>query len=100
MPFRSAFTGVTACLATLSAAGASLATNWIYIGHVTTGEALSVDSDSIYGRRDGIGFRYKLDSEIINAVAYCSSNEWYAEGYGVYSPQSQATQDMLNYICR
>jgi hypothetical protein len=100
MNIKSVLTAVTASLTTLAFTSPSFAANWIYIGNIATGESLYVDRDSIYGRSDGIGFSYRLDAEIINAVAYCSSNEWYAEGYGVYSPQSKATQDMLNYVCQ
>ncbi|MBE9042796.1 hypothetical protein IQ235_18720 [Oscillatoriales cyanobacterium LEGE 11467] len=100
MKIKSAFTAVAASLATFAAAAPSLAVSWVYIGQASTGEAINVDSDSIYEREEGIGFTYSLNDEVITAVAYCSSNQWYAEGYGVYSPQSQATQDMLSYVCQ
>lgn len=104
MKYNSVITAVTTFLATFSAAAPAFATNWVYIGHASTGEALYVDSDSIFKGQNGsnhlVAFSYSLNEEELNAMADCSKNEWYVEDFGTYSPESQATQDMLNYVCQ
>lgn len=75
------------------------ANNWVYMGTASTGEAIHVSSDGIYWD-DGWRFMYSIGNEVIYGKAYCESNQWYAEGYNAYyTPQSSATQSMLNYVC-
>lgn len=83
---------------TFSTAFPAKANNWVYMGTASTGEEIYVSEDGIYWD-DGWRFMYKIGNEEIYGKAYCNSNEWYAEGYGTYSPQSAATQQMLNYVC-
>ncbi|WP_211517497.1 hypothetical protein [Geitlerinema sp. PCC 9228] len=92
-------TGVSAALATAVLAYPAIAVNWINMGRASSGESIFVDSDSIRSQPGGIDFRYRIGNETIDATAYCEGNKWYADGYGWYSPQSQATQDMFNYVC-
>jgi serine/threonine protein kinase len=73
---------------------------WQLIGSASTGERVYVDNSSISTSGGSTRFTYKIGSDLINATADCNNNRWYASGYGWYSPQSQATQDMLNYVCR
>jgi hypothetical protein len=55
---------------------------WKFIGNASTGESVFLESSSI-GR------------------AECSSSRWYVSKYDQwYSPSSQTTQDMLDYICK
>lgn len=72
---------------------------WVNMGTAATGERIWLDRYSVQGSQRGVDFRYKIGNEIINATANCSRNQWYAEGYGTLSPQSRATQAMLNYVC-
>lgn len=72
------------------------AVSWSYMGQASTGEDVYLDTDSITPARS---FRYDIGGELINAQAYCDRNEWYVEGYGFYSPQSRATQRMLDTVC-
>lgn len=76
-----------------------VAANWIDMGRSSSGESILVDSDSIRSQPEGIDFRYRIGNETIDATANCHANKWYADGYGLYSPQSQATQSMINYVC-
>ena len=104
MKYSSVLTAVTTFLATFSAAAPTFATNWVYIGHASTGEALYIDNDSIFKGQNGsdnlVVFTYSLNEEELSAIADCSKNEWYVEDYEEpFSPESQATQDMLNYVC-
>ena len=86
------------------AAGASLglpalAESWIFMGEASTGEEVYVDADSISWGNEGLRFIYSIGNQTIYAVADCGSNTWYADGYGVYSPSSHATNDMIGYVC-
>jgi hypothetical protein len=84
---------------TFSTTLSAKANNWVYMGTASTGEEIYVSSDGIYWD-DGWRFMYSIGNEVIYGKAYCDSNQWYAEGYNqYYSPQSQATQSMLNYVC-
>lgn len=76
------------------------AQDWKFIGSASTGEVVYVDSSSIRKSEGSIGFNYKIGNELISARADCDNNQWYANGYGRRSPQSQATQSMLNYVCK
>jgi hypothetical protein len=70
------------------------------MGAASTGESVSVDTNSINKANETIRFNYKIGNDLIAANADCNNNRWYADGYGWYSPQSQATQKMLNYVCK
>ena len=75
------------------------ANNWVYMGSASTGESIYVSGDGLYWD-DGVRFIYRIGNEVIYAKALCESNQWYAEVYNsYYTPQSQATQNMLNYVC-
>lgn len=77
------------------------AEDWVYMGKATTGEEIYVDADSIYDGREGVRFIYRIGNETLQAAANCNNNTWYVLQYDrTYSPQSQATQDMLVYVCR
>jgi hypothetical protein len=80
---------------------------WKFMGVSTkTREEIYVDNSSI-DRSDGkIHFTYKIGNDLITASADCDTNRWYAknkntgEDYGWTSPQSQATQSMMNHVCK
>ncbi|MDY6937626.1 MAG: hypothetical protein SWY16_08155 [Cyanobacteriota bacterium] len=103
MKIKSTFAAVTASLATFIAAAPSLATYWVYMGEASTGESVYVDRDSIAKGQGSqnyvVSFTYSLNEEEFIALGNCSSNTWYVEGYGTYSPQSEATQNMMDYVC-
>jgi hypothetical protein len=88
-----------AAISALTLATPAWAAYWVRMGTAATGEEVAVDRDSIYWAEGDLYFTYSIGNEVINAIAYCDSNQWYAEGYGTYSPQSDATQNMLNYVC-
>ncbi|MEO0885336.1 MAG: protein kinase [Cyanobacteria bacterium J06634_6] len=73
---------------------------WEFMGNAATGEALSVNVSSIRPSGSGIDFEYSIGNEIILASADCITNRWYADAYGWYSPQSNATQSMMNFVCQ
>jgi hypothetical protein len=74
---------------------------WQFIGTASTGESVFVDSSSIKKSADVIDFTYRIGGEVLVARADCSGDRWYVNKYGRwYSPSSQATQDMLSYVCR
>ncbi|VXD17069.1 exported hypothetical protein [Planktothrix serta PCC 8927] len=78
----------------------ALAENWVYMGKADTGENISVDADSIYAGKEGKRFIYSIGNETLHAAANCSNNTWYVLEYDTtYSPQSEATQRMLVYVC-
>ena len=78
----------------------AFAENWVYMGASSTGEPIYVDSDSISKGREGIRFIYRIGNETITAAANCRNNTWYALEYDqTYSPNSEASQEMLVYVC-
>ncbi|MBP0005279.1 MAG: hypothetical protein J7642_16465 [Cyanobacteria bacterium SBC] len=88
-----------AVASTVVVSSPALAVYWVRMGVASTGEVVAVDRDSIGWYDGNLYFTYSIGSEVIDAIAYCRQNQWYAEGYGTYSPQSEATQNMLNYVC-
>lgn len=74
--------------------------SWEFMGTASSGESVSVNANSIRPSGDSIDFEYRIGDELIVANADCSGNRWYAEKYGWYSPQSEATQSMLNFVCQ
>lgn len=78
----------------------AIAENWIYMGDASTGEKIYIDADSISSGREGVRFIYKIGNETLQAAANCDANTWYVLEYEqTYSPQSDATQSMINYVC-
>ena len=73
---------------------------WEFMGTASSGESVSVNVSSIRPAGEFIDFEYQIGNEYVFASADCFENRWYAEGYGWYPPQSQATQNMLNYVCQ
>lgn len=74
---------------------------WQFIGTASSGESVFVDSRSIIKLADAIDFTYRIGGEVLVARADCRSDRWYVNKYDKwYSPSSQATQDMLSYVCR
>lgn len=91
---------VSGIMSIFTAVYPALAENWVYMGKASTGEDISVDADSIFAGREGKRFIYSIGNETIHGAANCSNNTWYALEYDqTYSPQSEATQKMLNYVC-
>lgn len=72
---------------------------WEFMGFALTGEAISVNINSVNKSDSSLDFEYKIGDELISASADCKNNRWYAKGYEWYSPQSEATQKMLNFVC-
>ncbi|EKD06277.1 hypothetical protein SPLC1_S542220 [Arthrospira platensis C1] len=71
-----------------------------FMGEAATGEDVYVNADSISRNREGLRFIYSIGEETIYAIAYCDSRTWYVSGYDeVYSPNSHATSDMIDYVC-
>ncbi len=81
------------------AASPPAVSDWEFMGSASTGESVSVSNQSIVVREGNVQFRYRIGKDIIDATADCASNQWFASGYGWYTPQSQATQSMLDYVC-
>jgi len=73
---------------------------WEMMGSTAQGEGVYVDSSTIKKSGETINFVYKIGNDLVTASADCNANRWYATGYGWYSPQSKATQDMVNYVCK
>ncbi|WP_413168018.1 hypothetical protein ACL6C3_14985 [Capilliphycus salinus ALCB114379] len=92
---------LTAIAATALTATPVLAESpWAYMGESSSGESVYVNNRSmVFRNRNYIEFTYQIGGEVIQAVAYCDENRWYASGYGTYSPQSRATQNMINFVC-
>jgi hypothetical protein len=75
--------------------------SWQFIGTAATGESIFVDSNSIKKSGDAINFTYRIGGEVLVSQADCGGDRWYIKKYDKwYSPSSQATQDMLSYVCR
>lgn len=78
----------------------AMAEEWIYMGKAVTGEEIYVDKDSIFPGREGMRFIYKIGNETLQAAANCERDTWYVLKYDQsYSPQSDATAKMLDYVC-
>jgi len=80
---------------------------WKFMGVSTkTWEEIYVDNSSINKSSSTIYFTYKIGNDLITASADCDANRWDAknkntgEEYGWKSPQSPATQSMMNYVCK
>lgn len=82
------------------AAAAPPSASWVAMGTASSGEQVAVNENSIRIAGAFIDFEYRIGDELIAASADCFDNQWYAEQYGWYSPQSQATQSMLNFVCQ
>jgi len=84
-----------------SSADKTVQSAWQLIGTASTGESVFVDSSSIKKTANVTDFTYRIGGEVLVAQADCESDRWYVDKYGKwYSPSSQATQDMLSYVCR
>lgn len=87
-------------LKTLTSSPTAVLSGWQYMGVSTkTGETVYVDNDSVRQSNQTLRFTYKIGKTLIDARADCRGNRWYAEGYGWYSPTSQATRQMLTHVC-
>jgi len=70
-----------------------------------TGEEVYLDRSSLSRSGSLISFNYKIGNDVLEAKADCDSNRWSAKNkvsgaeYGWNSPQSEATQSMLNIVC-
>jgi hypothetical protein len=70
-----------------------------------TGEQVYLDRSSISKSGALIDFNYKIGNDVLEAKADCDSNRWSAinkitgTDFGWNSPQSKATQSMMNYVC-
>ena len=74
---------------------------WEFMGTAVTGESVSVSNQSIVSTGTNVKFQYRIGNEVIDATADCTKNQWLARGYARwYTPTSQATQAMMNYVCR
>jgi hypothetical protein len=74
---------------------------WLFIGNASTGESTFVETSSIQKSGETVDFKYRIGGEVLIGRAECSSSRWYLGKYDKwYSPSSQTTQDMLDYICR
>jgi hypothetical protein len=74
---------------------------WKFFGKASTGEGIFVRLDSVEKNGSSIDFKYRIGSEILDASAECGSSQWYVGKYDKwYSPSSQSTQDMLDFVCR
>ncbi|MBD2484754.1 hypothetical protein [Planktothrix sp. FACHB-1365] len=92
---------VSGMMSIFTAVYPALAENWVYMGKADTGEDISVDADSIYAGKEGKRFIYTIGNETLHAAANCNNNTWYVLEYDTtYSPQSNATQQMLVYVCQ
>ena len=80
--------------------GAAVSPVWKLMGTASTGESVYVDTASIRKSGKETEFAYKIGNELVDARADCQSNRWYASKYGWNSPQSSATQEMLNFVCK
>lgn len=75
----------------------------LVLGTASTGETVTLDTDSVSTDRPaGTGLfitaTYYLDNERIDATISCRHNYWVVEGTQ-YTPQSQATQNLISTVC-
>ncbi len=72
------------------------------LGQASGGQLVKLDTQSIQRNAGGAswwsGFTYYLGNERINAGAHCGRGIWEVDGQE-YSPQSQATRNMLKVVC-
>ena len=76
----------------------------VVLGTASTGETLTLDTNSVSrGTPKGTGLfitaTYYLDNERIDASISCRNNYWVV-GETQYTPQSQATQNLISTACR
>jgi hypothetical protein len=76
----------------------------VVLGTASTGETLTLDTNSVSrGTPAGTGLfitaTYYLDSERIDASISCRHNYWVV-GETQYTPQSQATRNLISTACR
>jgi hypothetical protein len=76
----------------------------VVLGTASTGETLTLDTNSVSrGTPKGTGLfitaTYYLDNERIDASISCRHNYWVV-GETQYTPQSQATRNLISTACR
>ncbi len=75
-----------------------------FVGYASTGEEVVVRSisGSFYGDyseyRD---FTYTIGEDSVEGTAVCAGggNKWIAKGYGEYEAESEATLNMVRFVC-
>jgi hypothetical protein len=74
----------------------------LYLGITTEGQSVEIDTDSVQRNGQtgswGSNFTYYLGGERIPAGAHCGQGIWNVDGQD-YSPQSQATRNMISLVC-
>ena len=75
-----------------------------FIGYASTGEEVTVRSIDGYFYGDYSEYRdftYTIGEDYIEATALCAGggNKWIAKGYGEYEAQSEATLNMVRFVC-
>lgn len=73
----------------------------VYMGQAVTGASVNVDRCSIQRVSErSTNFTYYLGQMRIQAQAHCRDNTWTTfHDQVVHSPQSTATQNMMNFVC-
>lgn len=99
---------ITLTGAVLTSTGGALAITYEngdeFVGYASTGEEVVVRSisGSFYGDyseyRD---FSYTIGEDYVEGTAVCAGggNKWIAKGYGEYEAQSEATLNMVRFVC-
>ena len=99
---------ITLTGAVLTSTGATLAQTTYegdeFMGYASTGEAVVVTSISGYFYGDYSEYRdftYTIGNDYIEGTALCAGGgtKWIAEGYGEYEAQSEATLNMVRFVC-
>lgn len=78
----------------------------LVLGTASTGETVTLDTDSVslwtpVGTGLFVSATYYLDNEKIDATISCRNKYWVVEGDSThYTPQSQATQNLISTACR
>ncbi|MFM6395536.1 hypothetical protein, partial [Planktothrix sp.] len=78
----------------------------VVLGTASTGETVTLDTDSVslwtpVGTGQFISATYYLNNERIDATISCRNKSWVVEGDSThYTPQSQATQNLISTACR
>ena len=75
-----------------------------FVGYASTGEEVTVRSIAGYFYGDYSEYRdftYTIGNDYIEGTALCAGggNKWIAKGYGEYEAQSEATLNMVRFVC-
>lgn len=70
-----------------------------YFGYTLDREELWLHTCSLYPTRNGMEFTYQLDTRRVRGWTNCRVYGWWVSGHGYVPAASEATRNMVDFIC-